>query len=68
MTWTQLPYARRTPHMKSAEASDSPENAGCFAHANSTQSWRWEKPSFRRGGCVVKTAHVMSSAMKKGGI
>src|SRR4051794_3220714 len=35
-----------------------------FAHVNSTQSTCWEKPSFRRGSCVAKAAHLLSGRMK----
>jgi hypothetical protein len=35
--------------------SQSPDRS--FAHANSTQYCRREKPFFRRGGCVLKAAH-----------
>jgi hypothetical protein len=36
---------------------DSQCPGGSFAHANSTQSCPLGKPFFRRGGCVLKTAH-----------
>src|SRR5882724_1460340 len=40
--------------------SQSPDRP--FAHANSTQYCRREKPFFRRGGCVLKAAHHLEGS------
>jgi hypothetical protein len=45
---------------------DSQGPGRSFAHANSTQYCSLEKPFFRRGGCVLKTAHHFGIAKTTG--